>query len=77
LDSNEIDESAKQDEKHFRHRISTLHGITIDSSDDKKNADRSIRANREGDSNEIDENESQHEKHCPQRILTLDGITID
>jgi hypothetical protein len=77
LDSNEIDESDLQDEKHDEQRISTLDGITIDLSDANKNADDSIRANREFDSNDIDENDSQNEKHSEQRISTFDGITID
>jgi hypothetical protein len=34
FDSNEIDESDSQDEKHFDPKISTLLGIKIDSSDD-------------------------------------------
>jgi hypothetical protein len=41
-------------EKHDDPRISTLHGITIDSSDEDENAEDSIRTNREFDSNEID-----------------------
>jgi hypothetical protein len=45
-DSNEIDESDLQDEKHDDPRISTFRGISIDSSDDFENADDSIRINR-------------------------------
>jgi hypothetical protein len=36
-----------------------LHGISIDSSDENKNADESIRFNRGFDSNEIDETDLQ------------------
>jgi hypothetical protein len=56
---------------------STLRGITIDSSDENKNADDSIRFNREFDSNEIDENNSHSKKHPKPRISTFLGITID
>jgi hypothetical protein len=56
-DSNEIDESDSHHEKHSEQRISTLRGITIDSSDDMENALDSIRINREFDSNEIDESD--------------------
>jgi hypothetical protein len=52
-----IDESEKQDEKHFDPRISTLFGIMIDLSDDPENASDSIRVNCEFDSNVIDESD--------------------
>jgi hypothetical protein len=52
-DSNEIDESDLQHEKHREQRISAFRGIMIDRSDDLENADDSIRVNRESDSNEI------------------------
>jgi hypothetical protein len=68
LDSNEIDESDLQHEKHDEQRISTLDGIIIDSSDDFEKAYDLIRVNRELDSNEIDESDSQYEKHDKQRI---------
>jgi hypothetical protein len=55
LDSNEIDESDVQHEKHAEPRISTLLGITIDSRDEYENADDSIRINREFDLNEMEE----------------------
>jgi hypothetical protein len=35
FDSNEIDESDLQEEKHEDPRIYTVHGITIDSNDDE------------------------------------------
>jgi hypothetical protein len=77
FDSNEIDESDSQHEKHDEPRISTPRGITIDSMDEEKNVSDSIRDNREFDSNEIDESDSQHEKHDEPRISTPRGITID
>jgi hypothetical protein len=77
LDSNEIDESESQFEKHLEQRMSTLDGIIIDLSDDDENADDSIRVNHELDSNEIDESDRQYEKHFEERISTLDGIIID
>jgi hypothetical protein len=76
-DSNEIEQSCLQCEKHSEQRISTFRGIMIDSSDDDENADDSIRVNRESDSNEIDKSDSQPEKHFEQRISTLRGIMID
>jgi hypothetical protein len=48
-----IDESDSQYEKHFDPRISTLLGIEIDRSDEKKNASDSIRVKCEFDSNEM------------------------
>jgi hypothetical protein len=75
-DSNEIDESELQDEKHFEQRISTDRGIVIDLSDDDENASDSIRVNRESVSNEIDESDLQYEKHFEQRISTNRGIII-
>jgi hypothetical protein len=55
-----------------------VEGITIDRSDDPKNASDSIRVNREFDSNEIDESSLQDEKHEEPRISTLDEIaTLD
>jgi hypothetical protein len=54
FDSNVIDESNLQDEKHFDPRISTLRGIVIDLSDDDENANDSIRVNCEFDSNTIE-----------------------
>jgi hypothetical protein len=56
-DSNEIDESELQFQKHDDPRISTEHGIKIDSSFDNENTYDSIRFNDDGDSNEIDESE--------------------
>jgi hypothetical protein len=52
-----IDESDPQYEKHFDSRILTLLGTKIDSSDENKNANDSIRDNCEFDSNVIDESE--------------------
>jgi hypothetical protein len=54
LDSNEIDVSDLQSEKHDEPRSSILLGITIDSSDEDENAFDSIRVNRELDSKEIE-----------------------
>jgi hypothetical protein len=45
-DSNEIDGSDVHHKKHDEPRISTLHGITIDWSDDFQNTVDSIRINR-------------------------------
>jgi hypothetical protein len=53
-----IDESDLHPRKHSDPRSSTLHGITIDSSDEYENADDSIRVNRESVSNVIDESDS-------------------
>jgi hypothetical protein len=77
FDSNEIDESGSDAEKHDEQRISTLRGITIDSSEERAKADDSIRFNPEFDSNESDESDSHAEKHDEQRISTLRGISID
>jgi hypothetical protein len=63
-------------EKHDEQRISTEHGITIDLSDERKNAFDSIRCNDDGNSNEIDESDLQYEKHDDPRILTKVGIII-
>jgi hypothetical protein len=69
FDSNEMDESSSHLRKHNEQRISTLLGITIDSSDENANANAngngngsafdSIRSNRECDSNEMDESDLQ------------------
>jgi hypothetical protein len=53
-----------------------LRGISIDSSDNPKNAYDSIRINREFDSNEINESDSQSEKHHDPRISTVRAISI-
>jgi hypothetical protein len=63
-----IDESDSHLEKHFDPRISTLHGIKIDSSDENENAPDSIRVKCEFDSNVIDENDLQCEKQLDPRI---------
>jgi hypothetical protein len=76
-DSNVIDESDSQYEKHFDPRMSTLLGIKIDWSDEDENANDSIRVKCEFDSNVIDESESQLEKHSDSRISTFLGIKID
>jgi hypothetical protein len=76
-DSNEIDESELQNEKHFDPRISTFLGIKIDSSDENENASDSIRVKCEFDSNEIDESDSQDEKQADPRMSTFLGIKID
>jgi hypothetical protein len=52
-----------QSKKHFEQRISPLHGIEIEGSDELENASDSICVNCEGNSNEIDESDLQHEKH--------------
>jgi hypothetical protein len=74
--SNEIDESELQPKKHNDPRISTFRGISIDRSDDSRNAFDSIRINREFDSNEIDESDLQCEKHDDPRISMLPLISI-
>jgi hypothetical protein len=76
FDSNVIDESDSQYEKHFDPRISTLLGIKIDSSDESENASDSIRVKCEFDSNVIDESDPQYEKHFDSRISTFLGIKI-
>jgi hypothetical protein len=68
--SNKTDESDLQFEKHDDPRISTEHGITIDSIAEHENASDSIRFNDDGDSNEIDESDLQYEKHDGPRIST-------
>jgi hypothetical protein len=60
--------------KHDDPRISTEHGIKIDSRVDVENAEDSISFNDDGDSNEIDESDSHHEKHDDPRIFTNPGI---
>jgi hypothetical protein len=55
----------------------TFRGSLIDLSDDHRNANDSIRINRESDSNEIDKSRRQQEKHPDSRISTLRGILID
>jgi hypothetical protein len=77
FDSNVIDESDLQHEKHLNPRISTFLGIKIDWSDEFKNASDSIRIKCEFDSNMIDESEKQFEKQFDPRISTLLGIKID
>jgi hypothetical protein len=69
-DSNEMDESDLQREKHDNSRISTCHGIKIDLRFEYVNAHHSIRFNDDGDSNEIDESDSQYSKHNDPRIST-------
>jgi hypothetical protein len=49
LDSNEMDESDRQFEKHNEQRISTLRGIIINWCDESENASDWIRVNREFD----------------------------
>jgi hypothetical protein len=51
-----IDKSDLQDEKHFDPRISTLHGIISDRSDENENNPDTISVNREGDSKEMKRN---------------------
>jgi hypothetical protein len=63
--------------KHFNPRISTLHGIKIDSSDGSQNMFDSIRAKNQFDSNVIGESESRSEKQFDSRISTFLGIKID
>jgi hypothetical protein len=55
----------------------TFRGITIDRSDEFKNASDSIRVKCESDSNVIDESDSQDEKQFDSRISTFLGIKID
>jgi hypothetical protein len=77
FDSNVIDKSDLQFEKHFDPRISTFLGSKIDWSDEDENTSDSIRVNCELDSNIIDESDSQNEKHFDSRISTFLGIKID
>jgi heat shock protein HspQ len=77
LDSNEIDESDLQNEKHDEQRISTFRGIVIDLRPEKWNAYDSMCLSCESFSNEIDESDSQNRKHDEQRISTFRGIVID
>jgi hypothetical protein len=57
--------------------ISTLRGITIDSSTENENASDSIRLKCDGNSNKTDENNSHSRKQDEQRTSTLHGIIID
>jgi hypothetical protein len=77
FDSNVIDESDLQYEKHLDSTISTFLEIKIDSSDEDENSADSIRVKHEFDSNVIDESDLQDEKHFDPRILTFLGIKID
>jgi hypothetical protein len=77
FNSNEIDESEQQDEKHDDPRISTFRGIEIDRSDEDENIFNSIRFNREFNLNEIDESDLEFEKHDDPRVSTFRGISID
>jgi hypothetical protein len=52
-----MDESDRHDEKHDDPRFSTFRGISIELSDENKNAFDTIRVNREFDSNKIDESD--------------------
>jgi hypothetical protein len=76
-DSNEIDESDLQDEKHDEQRTSTHRGIVIVLRAERKNACDSMRRSCESDSNEIDESDYQYEKHDEQKNSTHRGIVID
>jgi hypothetical protein len=58
-DSIEIKEKDQQPKKQREPRISTVRGITIDSSEEPENASDSIRFNLESDSIEIDESNLQ------------------
>jgi hypothetical protein len=62
--------------KHDDPTISTLLGITSDSSDENENASDSIRVNREFDSNEIDVSDLHQEKHDEPRISMSRAISI-
>jgi hypothetical protein len=64
-----------QDQKHFEQRISTVHGITIDWSDEYEKAKDSIRHNRELESNEIDDSNSSDSKHDIPRMSISDAIS--
>jgi hypothetical protein len=72
-----IDESDRQNGKHFDPRISTFLGFKRDFSDDDENASDSIRVKSEFDSNVIEESDRQHEKHFDPRISIFPGIKID
>jgi hypothetical protein len=63
-----IDESDLHFEKHFEPRISTLHGIAIDLSDEYENTSDSIRIKCEFDSNVIDESDLQYENSVIQEF---------
>jgi hypothetical protein len=61
-DLNEIDENGRHASKQTDPRTSALPGITIDFSEEDRNARNSIRVNREFDSDEIDASDVQNEK---------------
>jgi hypothetical protein len=62
-DSNKIDESELQDEKHDLHKCATDDGTTIVVNPESKNAHSSIRCKFDPVSNEIDESEPHRAKH--------------
>jgi hypothetical protein len=67
FDSNSIDKSDLQSEKHEEPRSETWHRIKIELSFDDKNTNDSI----------CDESDAELAKHCESRISTLRGIKID
>jgi hypothetical protein len=74
FDSSENDENDLQYEKHGDLRISTLWGISIDSSDEFENADRSIRFNREFDSKDRSSNALHPSKLFVENLVIESGI---
>jgi hypothetical protein len=75
VDSNVIDSSDVQFEKHDLPRISTDAGISIVANELSANADSSIRCNFEADSNLIDLIDSQATKEYSHKTSILDSIT--
>jgi hypothetical protein len=63
-----------QYEKHDDPRISTWHGIEIDSSFEWENAFDSIRFSDDGDSNEIEKSELELENVDGEKISMAHGI---
>jgi hypothetical protein len=78
FDSNVIDESELQYEKHSDPRSSTWRGIHMDWSDEYENANDSIRVKCEFDSNVIDESDWHSEKQLIQVLfLTIYFIQFE
>jgi hypothetical protein len=69
-DSNEIEESDLQEEKHSEPRVSTQRGITIERSEDNENALDLMNFSCESNSNEIEESDLHSQKHSEPRVST-------
>jgi hypothetical protein len=75
--SKEIEESLRQEEKHFEQSTSTLFGMRMDPKVDPENVFDSIRTSSQSSSNTTLESERQQAKHDADRIRTWRGMTMD